>query len=32
MRAKSIIRALLEAGINPSTLERLPKDEGLLKQ
>jgi hypothetical protein len=28
-RAKRIIRALLEAGVNPSTLEKLHKDGGL---
>ena len=29
MRAKRIIRALLEAGVNPGTLEKLPEDGGL---
>ena len=29
MRAKKIIRALLEAGVNPSILEKLPEDGGL---
>jgi hypothetical protein len=29
MRAKKIIRDLLEAGVHPSTIEKLPKDGGL---